>query len=119
MIRAFCRRCAWLALAAAPLAGLWLGGPASAADPAAINVTIKDHRFSPSEIRVPAGKPAVLNIKNDDSTAEEFDSTSLKVEKVIAGGSEGIVRIRPLDPGRYEFVGEYHAETAKGVVIAE
>ncbi|MGC1181308.1 MAG: cupredoxin domain-containing protein [Methyloceanibacter sp.] len=85
----------------------------------AIDVTIKDHRFTPSEIHVPAGKPAVLNIKNEDATAEEFDSSALKIEKVIGGGKEGSVRLRPLDPGNYPFMGEYHEDTAKGVVIAE
>jgi plastocyanin len=85
----------------------------------AIDVTIKDHRFTPSEIHVPAGKPATLNVKNEDATAEEFDSSALKVEKVIGGGKEGTVRLRPLDPGRYPFVGEYHEDSAKGVVIAE
>jgi hypothetical protein len=85
----------------------------------AIDVTIKDHRFTPSEIHVPAGKPAVLNIKNEDATAEEFDSSALKIEKVIGGGNEGTVRLRPLDPGRYPFMGEYHSDTARGVVIAE
>jgi hypothetical protein len=43
----------------------------------------------------------------------------LKVEKVIPGKTKGIVRIGPLKPGRYPFVGEYHEDTAKGVVIAE
>ena len=85
----------------------------------AIDVTIKDHRFTPSEIHVPAGKPAVLNIKNEDATAEEFDSSALKIEKVIGGGGQGTVRLRPLDPGRYPFMGEYHSDTAQGVVIAE
>ena len=85
----------------------------------AIDVTIKDHSFTPSEIHVPAGKPAVLNIKNEDATAEEFDSSALKIEKVIGGGNEGTVRLRPLDPGRYPFMGEYHSDTAQGVVIAE
>ena len=85
----------------------------------AIDVTIKDHSFTPSEIHVPAGKPAVLNIRNDDATAEEFDSSALKIEKVIGGGNEGTVRLRPLDPGRYPFIGEYHSDTAQGVVIAE
>ena len=85
----------------------------------AIDVTIKDHRFSPSEIHVPAGKPAILNLKNKDTTAEEFDSTALKIEKVIAGGKEGTVRLRPLDRGRYPFMGEYHSDTAQGVVIVE
>jgi hypothetical protein len=29
------------------------------------------------------------------------------------------VRVGPLAPGRYEFFGEFHPNTAKGVVIAE
>ena len=42
-----------------------------------------------------------------------------RVEKVIAGKSQGIVHISPLKPGRYDFIGEYHDSTAKGQVIAE
>jgi plastocyanin len=84
-----------------------------------IAVTIKDHRFTPAEIHVKAGEPATLDIKNEDPLAEEFDSTALKIEKVIGGGQQGSVRIRPLDPGRYPFMGEYHSDTAQGVLIAE
>jgi plastocyanin len=82
-------------------------------------VTIEKRMFNPSEIHVPAGKRTQLLVKNLDDTAEEFDSTALKVEKVIAAKSEGVVRLPALDPGRYPFIGEYHADTAKGVVIAE
>lgn len=84
-----------------------------------VEVILKDHRFMPAEIHVPAGKRAQLLIKNQDATADEFDSPALKVEKVIGGNSEGTVRLRALDPGRYPFTGEFHAETAQGVVIAE
>ncbi len=84
-----------------------------------IEVILKDHRFTPAEIHVPAGKRVQLLVKNRDATADEFDSTSLKVEKVIGGGMEGVVRLRALDPGRYPFMGEFHSETAQGVVIAE
>jgi hypothetical protein len=101
------------------LAGASLSGALPAAAQTTANVTIKDHHFSPAEIHVPAGKPAVLILKNEDPQAEEFDSTALKIEKVIAGGQEGTVRLRPLDPGRYPFMGEYHPDTAQGVVIAE
>jgi hypothetical protein len=79
-------------------------------------ITIEDHRYEPSELKVPAGKPFVLRIKN---SAEEFESSRLNIEKVIAAGAEGRVRVRALDPSRYEFVGEYHADTARGVLIAE
>jgi plastocyanin len=84
-----------------------------------IPVTIKDHRFDPAEIHVPQGKPVTLTITNKDPTPEEFDSTALKVEKVIVGGTYGTVRLRPLGPGRYPFMGEYHSDTAQGVVISE
>jgi hypothetical protein len=79
----------------------------------------RNNQFSPAEIHVPAGQKNQLLIKNLDPTAEEFDSTRLKVEKVIAGHSEGVVHLRSLDPGNYPFMGEYHSETAKGIVIAE
>src|SRR5262252_10994672 len=82
-------------------------------------LTIKDHRFTPTEIKVPANQRVMITVVNDDATPEEFDSAALKVEKVIAGKSKGVVRIGPLKAGRYPFIGEYHEATAKGVVIAE
>jgi plastocyanin domain-containing protein len=84
-----------------------------------LTLTLKDHKFSPSEIKVPANKRVKLTVVNDDPTPEEFDSPDLKVEKVIPGKSKGIVRIGPLKPGHYKFIGEYHESSAKGVVIAE
>ena len=84
-----------------------------------LNLIIRNHKFEPAEIRVPARKRVSISVSNEDPTPEEFDSSALKVEKVIAGKSKALVRIGPLEPGRYEFIGEFHAETAKGAVIAE
>lgn len=95
---------------------LW-SGAAFAGGP--IAVTLKDHKFAPAQITVPANQPIVIQLTNQDATAEEFDSTALKVEKVVAGNSEGDVHIRPLDPGKYPFMGEYHSATAQGVVIVK
>jgi plastocyanin len=97
--------------------GLLTAGAAARADDYVL--TIKDHRFTPEEIKVPAGQRVMITVVNDDATPEEFDSSALKVEKVVAGKSKGVVRIGPLKPGRYPFIGEYHEATAKGVVIAE
>jgi heme/copper-type cytochrome/quinol oxidase subunit 2 len=107
------------ALTALVLTGAGFRAPAGADEPAAIEVTIKDHHFSPAEIHVPAGKPVILHITNADDTVEEFDSVALQVEKVIVAGHYATVRLHPLAPGRFPFMGEYHAETAKGVVISE
>jgi plastocyanin len=84
-----------------------------------LTVTIKDHKFSPAELKVPANKRVEITVINDDATPEEFESKPMKVEKVIPGKSKGVVRIGPLKPGRYPFVGEFHEATAKGVVVAE
>ena len=101
---------------AVAIAGLWSAGAARADD---YVLTIKDHVFRPAEIKVPANQRVMITVVNDDATPEEFDSSALKVEKVVAGKSKGVVRIGPLKPGRYPFIGEYHESTAKGVVIAE
>jgi heme/copper-type cytochrome/quinol oxidase subunit 2 len=107
-----------IGLTACVLAGPGVA-PAGAEDPLTIEVTLKNHQFSPAEIHVPTGKPVILRITNQDDTVEEFDSTALQVEKVIVGGHYATVRLRPLGPGRYPFMGEYHADTAKGVVVSE
>jgi hypothetical protein len=99
------------------LAFLLVVTPALADTP--IAVTLQNHKFSPAEIHVKANAPAVITLTNKDDTAEEFDSSALKVEKVVAGHSSGNVRLRALAPGKYPFMGEYHSETAQGVVIAQ
>lgn len=86
---------------------------------APITLTLKNHKFTPATIKVKAGQPTLIKLINNDDTAEEFDSSDLKVEKVVAGHSSGNIRLRPLPPGKYTFMGEYHAATAQGVVIAE
>jgi hypothetical protein len=82
-------------------------------------LTIKDHRFTPTEIKIPANKRVQITVVNDDATPEEFESKEMKVEKVIPGKSKGLVRVGPLKPGRYPFFGEFHEATAKGTLIAE
>ena len=84
-----------------------------------LQLVIKNHRFEPSELRVPAGQRIKLVIDNRDDTPEEFDSHDLNREKLVPPGSKVTVFIGPLKPGRYAFIGEYHEATAKGVVIAE
>jgi hypothetical protein len=78
---------------------------------------IKDHRFQPAEIEIPAGQKIALIVKNDDPTPEEFESTELRREKVVTGGEQITVYIGPLKPGRYEFFGDFNPKTARGHII--
>ena len=107
-------RAVTLALSLSGMAVLSFGEEA-----AAVWLTIKDHRFDPAEIRVPSGKPIRLQVKNADPTPEEFESKSLKVEKVIAGNGEATIPLKALKPGRYTFFGEYHERTAQGALVVE
>ena len=91
---------------------------AAAQDPA-YTLVIKDHQFQPTEIEVPAGQKIALTIKNNDTTPEEFESSALKVEKVIAGKSKATIYVGPLKAGEYKFAGEYNAKTAQGVIVAK
>lgn len=104
-----------LAIAAAAV----LAPYAQAADAPEMTLAIKDHRFVPAELKVPAGQRIKLVVHNQDSTPEEFESHSLNREKVIPGGAKATIFIGPLQPGRYTFFGEYHEKTAQGVVVAE
>ncbi len=91
---------------------------ALAAEPE-ISLVIKNHRFEPAELKVPAGQRIKLIVHNQDSTAEEFESHDLNREKIVPPGAKATVFVGPLKTGRYAFFGEYHEATAKGVLIAE
>jgi plastocyanin len=82
-------------------------------------LVIKNHMFEPTELKVPVGQRVKLIVDNQDSTPEEFESRSLHREKVIPGNAKATLFIGPLKAGRYEFVGEFHEATAKGVVVGE
>ena len=89
----------------------------AAQERAALAITVKDHRFEPGELHAPANRPIAISIKNADGAAIEFESVSLRVEKVIAPGASGTVNIRPLAPGRYEFFDDFHQQTRGTLVV--
>ena len=95
-----------------------LASTAYAAD-AEFTLVIREHKFEPAELTVPAGKKIKLLIENKDSTPEEFESYALSREKVISGNSAASLYIGPLKAGRYPFFGEFNQSTAQGVVIAQ
>ncbi len=105
LIRAF----AGAAVAALPLAA-W------AADP--VVLTLKDHRFTPSEVSVPAGERFRIEVTNQDPTPAEFESSDLRIEKIVVPGGKIGVIAGPLKPGTYKFFDEYHPDTATGSLTA-
>lgn len=94
------------------------GGPARADDPQ-FTLVIREHRFEPAELQVPAGVKLRLLVKNEDPTPEEFESTELHREKVVPPGQQILVIVGPLDAGIYSFFGDFHQDTAQGKLIAK
>lgn len=104
---------------AALLVALVAGGVTAArADDPAYTISIRDHRFSPVQLDIPANAKVRLVVRSEDTTPEEFDSTQLRREKVIPGGGEATMHVGPLPPGTYEFIGEFHSDTARGRLVA-
>lgn len=104
------------AVAITLFAGVLALSAAHAQQPVSIGISVKNHRFQPAEISAPANVPIMLHVKNLDATPMEFESVSLRVEKVVAGNSEGVIRLRPLSPGSYKFFDDFHQET-NGVLV--
>ena len=92
--------------------------PALAETPV-FEIAIKDHKFNPATLEIPSGKKVKLLVKNQDPTPEEFESHELNREKVIAGNSEAIIFVGPLDAGEYPFFGEFNEKTAQGKLVVK
>jgi hypothetical protein len=92
-----------------------MASPSLAQQATEIRLTYSNGQFSPSQVSAPADKPIAFRVKNLDAKAMEFESTSLRVEKVVAAGSEGVINVRPLKPGRYEFYDDFN-DKARGAL---
>lgn len=100
------------------LTSMFIAG-AQAQSATEIQLSYKDKKFDPAEISAPANTPVVIKLKNLDSKAMEFESKTLKVEKVVAGGSDATINVRAQKPGHYEFFDEYNEKVARGVLIVK
>jgi Cupredoxin-like domain len=81
-------------------------------------LTLKDHQFAPTELKVPANERFGIEVENRDPTPAEFESTDLHIEKIIVGGGKITVSAGPLKPGTYVFFDDYHPDTTKGTITA-
>lgn len=95
-----------------------LSGTAAASEPV-VELLIRNHQFEPAVVKIPAQTKVKVIVKNLDATPEEFESYSLKREKIVPGNATATLFVGPLAPGSYPFVGEFNEATAKGEVVVE
>jgi hypothetical protein len=86
-------------------------------DTTMLSITIKDHQFDPAELHAPPGHAIAIRVKNLNPIVSEFESSDLHFEKIVPVGSEGVVYVRPLEPGRYNFYDDFHHETQGFLVV--
>jgi hypothetical protein len=99
-----------IAVASASIGAAW------AADP--ISLTLKDHRFVPADVTAPANERFRIEVVNQDPTPSEFESSDLRVEKIVVPGGKISVMAGPLKPGKYTFFDDYNPDQAKGTLTA-
>jgi plastocyanin len=99
------------------LAAMLMAGSAYA-DDAAVKLVMRDGKFDPAVVEVPAGKRFKLEVVNQSKKAMEFESKDLKQEKIIAPGKSATFTINALKPGEYRFFDEFNEATGQGKVVA-
>ena len=66
-------------------------------------IKIKNHRFEPDLINVPADTKFKIIIENLDNTNEEFESDDLKKEKLVGAGKTIKIPVSAQKTGEYKF----------------
>jgi heme/copper-type cytochrome/quinol oxidase subunit 2 len=97
---------------------MFQAAPSQAQQATEIRLTYSNGQFQPAQVSAPADKPISFRVKNLDAKAMEFESTSLRVEKVVAAGTEGVINVRALKPGRYEFYDDFN-DKARGALTVQ
>jgi hypothetical protein len=83
-----------------------------------LRLVLREHKFTPEQIEVPAHVKFRLTIKNDSDALIEWESSDLDREEVISPGEERSIFLGPLDPGTYPFFDDRH-QASKGALVAK
>lgn len=99
------------------ITGISVAAPAMAVEE--YTLTLKDHKFTPQKLTIPADTKVKLIVKNEDATPAEFESDDFKREKIIKGNSQATIFVGPLKAGSYAFFDEFNEDSATGTLIVK
>ena len=94
-----------------------LAASAHGAELPVFRLILKDGKFSPQSLSVPAGRKFKLVLSNQDAKPAEFESFTLHREQLIVAGAQAVVFLGPLKEGRYEFFDDFNAKN-RGTIEA-
>jgi hypothetical protein len=83
-----------------------------------VTLVLRDGLLIPPRLEVPANTRFKIVLRNEGRGPAEFESRSLRKEKVLAPGASSFVVVAPLRPGAYDMFDEFHEKTATGTIVA-
>lgn len=89
------------------------------ADDLVFKIELKNRTMVPNELNIPANTAFTIEVVNTDSTSEEFESNSLKIEKIIPPKRTAKFKVKPLAAGEYDIFGEFHMDTCQGKILVK
>ncbi len=92
---------------------------ARAADEPVFPIEFNEGVMAPLRTEVPANTRFKLALTNKGKSPAEFESSELRLEKVLAAGSASTLVIRTLDPGEYKFFDDFHPDAPPSVLVAK
>lgn len=92
---------------------------AKAAAPLTFAISIRDGRFKPDRLEVPARTRLRLEISNEGPGPLEFENPEMHVEKVLAAGARSVILLPGLPPGEHSFVDEFNPITGELKILAK
>ncbi len=109
-----------IALLVLAWSGMLPGGNAIAAgELPTFEIVVRDGRFTPARLEVPAGHRVKLILINEGPGPLEFENDEMHVEKVLGAGARSFVVLPKLKPGQYDFIDEFNPITGELTVIAK
>ena len=103
----------WSLAAAAALSLLGAGLAVSAQEPPVIEVAAKRFQFTPGEIRLKKGEPALLRLHSEDVT-HGFFMRALGIDTIIEPGKVTEVKVTPAEAGRFTVICDHFCGSGHG-----
>ena len=102
------------------LSSLCLVTAASAAETPTFTILGQGGKLVPATLKIPAGQRVKLVFRNLGPGPEEFEITEMRIEKVLAEGSESFAVLPPRKHGdRIRLFGEFHPGSAVCLITVE
>ena len=90
---------------------------ATAAELPSVTLTLRDGRFEPETLEAPARTRFKIILRNAGAGPAEFESESLRLEKVLSAGARSFVVVQPQPPGEYDMFDEFHPRAPRGRIV--